>query len=149
MRWSWLSFSCEDVEGRTGKRSASRNQDIRGRTGGEKETNEEGLASVRVDDDRGSRVDLGTVDDGAGELFQVVRGDGLGERQLAGEDGRHTDLVRLEIDVGRDDRSSGVVDSLALRDQSQSHETAKTSEGKGDGPSCAFGRVHPSSRGPA
>ena len=75
---------------------------------------ERDLASVRVDDHRRSRVDLGSVDDGLLHLLKVVVRDRLGERELPREHGRHSDLVRLEVDVGRDDRSGSVVDSLSL-----------------------------------
>ena len=75
---------------------------------------ERDLASVRVDDHGRSRVDLGSVDDRLLHLLEVVVRDRLRERELAREHGRHSDLVRLEVDVGRDDGSGGVVDSLSL-----------------------------------
>jgi hypothetical protein len=56
-----------------------------------------------------------TVDDHLTELLNVVSGDGFGEGKLASEDGRDTDLVRLDVNVGRDDGTGGVVDALSLR----------------------------------
>jgi hypothetical protein len=65
-----------------------------------------------------------TVDDHLTELLNVVCGDGFGEGELASEDGRDTDLIRLDVDVGRDDGTGGVVDTLSLRVEE---------EGRGDG----------------
>lgn len=61
-----------------------------------------------------ARVLVRSVDDHLGELLVVVRRDGFREGELARKDGRDTDLVRLDVDVRRDDGTRGVVDSLAL-----------------------------------
>ena len=65
-------------------------------------------------DEGGARVLVRPVDDGLLQLLVVVRRDGLRERELARKDGRHADLVCLDVDVGRDDGASGIVDALAL-----------------------------------
>ena len=47
-------------------------------------------------------------------------GDGFGKCELASEDGRDSNLVRLDVDVGGDDGPGGVVDSLSLRERAGS-----------------------------
>jgi len=44
-----------------------------------------------------------TVDDHLTKLIDVVRSDGFGESEFAGEDGRNSDFVRFDVDIRRDD----------------------------------------------
>ena len=118
VRCSVVSLSCRNEDERRGRRKSSVSRVVfeaqveeRKRT---RCTNEGDLSSIRVDDHRSSRVDLGTVDDGLPHESVVVVGDRLGEGELSSEDWRDSDLVRLEVDVWRDDRTSSVVDSLSL-----------------------------------
>lgn len=87
---------------------------IRGR-GERGKTYEELLAAVFVLYYRSSWVDLGPVDDELSHLVDVSSGDRFGEGQFSSEHRWDTDLVWLDIDVRRDDGSSGVVYSFTLQ----------------------------------
>lgn len=73
----------------------------------------EQMTILHLDEAR-SRVDMRSIDDELAHEVDVVGGDGFGEGELASEDGRDSNLVSLDVDVGGDDRTGGVVDSLAL-----------------------------------
>ena len=73
------------------------------------------LRAILVFDDGSAGVDLGTVDNQLAHLVKVGRRDGFRERELARKDGRDTNLVRFDIDVGRDDRARSIVYSLSLQ----------------------------------
>ena len=72
------------------------------------------LVAIFVLDDRRAGVIAGAIDDELAESVDVVVRDGLGEGELAREDGWYADFVWLDVGVGRDDGTSGVVDTLAL-----------------------------------
>lgn len=59
-------------------------------------------------------MDVRSIDDELSHEVDIVSGDGFGERELASEDGWDSNLVRLDVDVGGDDGTGGVVDTLAL-----------------------------------
>ncbi len=79
------------------------------------DTHQEVKVSVLVLYHGSARISTGSRDHQLSQLVEVVRGDGLRERQLSCKDRRNTDLIRLDIDVRRDDRAGGVVDTFALQ----------------------------------
>lgn len=64
---------------------------------------------------RGAWVHRGPVDHSLAQQFDVVLGDGLGVRELLCKDHGDTDLAGLDVGVGRNDRTGGIVDTLALQ----------------------------------
>ena len=154
VRCSVVSLSC-NIEEKRERDSVSRVVvEVQRRGKEERRTNERDLSSIRVNDHRSSRVDLGSVDDGLPHESVVVVGDRLGESELSSEDWRNSNLVRLEVDVWRDDRTSSVVDSLSLHGKNRRMargrwESAREDRGEGregkregnrerrDEPSCA------------
>lgn len=72
------------------------------------------LLSVLVLNHHRPRIRLGSVDNQLAHDMHVVRCYGLRERELPGKDRRHTDLIRLNIDIGRDDGTSREVDTFSL-----------------------------------
>jgi hypothetical protein len=59
-------------------------------------------------------VDFGSVDHQLAKLVNILLGDRFGVRELFGKDGWNTNLVGLDIDVGRDDGSRRIVDTFSL-----------------------------------
>jgi hypothetical protein len=76
------------------------------------------LRTVLVLHERCTGMHPRAVDDELTQLVYVLRSDRFGVREFLGEDGRDADLIGLDVDVGGDDGSSGVVDTLALRSTS-------------------------------
>ena len=72
------------------------------------------FVAIFVLDDRRAGVIAGAVDDELAESVHIVVRDGFREGELAREDGWYADFVWLDVGVGRDDGTSGVVDTLAL-----------------------------------
>ena len=103
------------------------------------------FVSIFVLDDRRTGVIARAVDDELAESVNVVVCDGFREGELAREDGWYADLIWLDVGVGRDDGTSGVVDTLALLQSQQELNIAGISYS----PSCAYGTDPPSARGPA
>lgn len=65
-------------------------------------------------DETCSGVGVGTVEDELAHLGNVVVRDGFGEGELSSKDGWNSNFVRFDVDVGGNDGSGGVVDSLSL-----------------------------------
>ena len=72
------------------------------------------FVSIFVLNDRRTGVIARAVDDELAEGIHVVVRDGLREGELAREDRWYANFVWLDVGVGRDDGTSGVVDTLAL-----------------------------------
>lgn len=85
---------------------------MRGKGG---QTYEELLAAVLILDYRSAWVYLRPVDDELPHFVDVGSGDRFGEGKFSSKHRWDTDLVWLDIDVRRDDRSSGVVHSFTLK----------------------------------
>lgn len=74
------------------------------------------LGTVLVLNKCGTGMNFRTVDYELTELSNILLGNRFRIREFLGEDRRDTDFVGLNIDVGRYDRSGGIVHSLALHD---------------------------------
>lgn len=61
----------------------------------------------------GSRMNVGTIPDSLAQRLDIVGRDTVREREDFGDALWHSDLVDLQIRVGRDDGSSREIDSLA------------------------------------
>ena len=71
---------------------------------------------IFVLDHCGARVPACARDHILPQLVDVVCRDGLGVSELAREDRRDTNLVRFDVDVRGDNRTSSVVDTFALKE---------------------------------
>ena len=60
-------------------------------------------------------------------LVEVRWSDRLGESKLASKDRRNADFVRFDVDVRRNNRTSGIVDTFSLADRKD--ETVKRPSG--------------------
>ena len=69
--------------------------------------------SVFVLDGRSAGVFIGTVDNSLLQLPEVVVRNRLRESQLLGEDKGYTNLIGLDVRIGRDNTTSSKVDTFA------------------------------------
>lgn len=77
---------------------------------------ERNLGTVLVLNKCCTRMNFRTIDYKLTEFSDILLSNRFGIRELLCEDRRNTDFVGFDIDVGRYDRSGGIVDSLALHD---------------------------------
>ena len=62
----------------------------------------------------GTGVTTGACDNQLPQFVEIIRGNGLRERQFARKDRWDTNLIGLDIDVRGNDRTGGVIDTFAL-----------------------------------
>lgn len=76
--------------------------------------NQEMQMPVLVFNHRSAGIASRTRYDQLSKFMEIVRSHRLREGQLAREDGRDTDLVGFNVDIGRDDGTCGIVHSFSL-----------------------------------
>ena len=116
---------------------------------GKYNTNQKLEMAVLVFDHRGTGVAMGSGNDESSQFVEVCWSHRLRESEFTSEDGGDADFVRLDIHVGGNNRTSGVVDAFPLWQtenvsQNESFQITRTVI-----PSCACGKVPPSFRATA
>lgn len=110
-------------------------------------TNERGQVAIFTLDEACAGMDVRTINDRLSKLVDVMGSDGFGECKLASKHWRHADLVRLDVDVGGDDGTCGIVDSFPL--EVISSELDAIDRHHENEPSCSFGTARLSFRAAA
>lgn len=82
-------------------------------------TNEKLEMAIFIFDHSRSRVPSRACDNQGPQFMEIGRRYWFGERQLARENWGDSDLVGLNVDVGGDNRASGIIDTLALVNRSE------------------------------
>ena len=77
-------------------------------------TNKEQLVAVLILHHCSARIPMWTSYDSLTHFVEIERGDGFGERELPRKDRRYTNLIGLDVDIGRYNGTSSVVDSFTL-----------------------------------
>ena len=80
-----------------------------------------------------------TCNDQRPQFMEVSGRYGLGECKLAGENWGYADFIGFNVDVGGDNRASGVIDTLALVKRSE-EQSVRAKQSLGTVPSCVSGK---------